>query len=366
LLLAGGLLLPAATDPPAPVEVLATERHLTLRSEALSITPSLQVVYLRFSKGVTVTSEGFQLSADVVELDINPGEVLQDQGLMLPKVPEDIEHIVREPGQTIAEMAYELELPQARFTPSSLRRVGAQGGVRVESAEGVVLTTNELISTDGGRAWAAISRSQLWRDDAEGNHAELSADYLLLDSLAGRALARGNIEGVVAQTGYSAVTFTAQSCEMDLAEQTLHISEGLEARFRNLNLCCGSLYADLEENKLYASDTPHLLDAENGISLDATRIEADISAQTAVAEGDVWINDPVPHANLSAGRIDADLRAKVYTATGSPELRYGDSLYSGQTITISLRGEQTVIEVEGPQHARINIDELTAAGAARE
>jgi hypothetical protein len=116
---------------------------------------------------VTASGAGFRLSADVVEVDVDAGEILKEQGFELPQVPEDVEYIVREPGRTIAEMGSELKLPQAEFTESSLRRVGAAGAVRVENSDGVVLTTTELISTDGGRAWAATGRSRLWRDDGE-------------------------------------------------------------------------------------------------------------------------------------------------------------------------------------------------------
>jgi hypothetical protein len=194
LLVAGGLLLPSATDPPQPAELPPPAHHLTIRSESLTITPNNPLVFLSFSRGVTAASRDFQLSADLVELEVDAGELLQNQSFELPDVPRDTEHIVRDPGKTIAEMGYELELPNAQFKESSLRRVRAAGSVRVESEEGIVLTTEELISTDGGRAWGANGRSQLWRDDAEGNHAEMSADYLLFDSLASRALARGNIE----------------------------------------------------------------------------------------------------------------------------------------------------------------------------
>lgn len=358
--------MPSATDPPQPQEVPPTQRNLTIRSESLTITPNPPLVFLSFSRGVIVTGEGFQLSADEVKLEVDASEVLQDQDFELPDVPKDTEHIVRDPGQTIAEMGDELQLPQAQFTDSSLRGVRAAGDVRVKSEQGVVLTTEELVSTDGGRSWSSTSRSRLSRDDADGNHAEVAADYLLLDVESSRALARGNIEGSVIQMaddgGNSKVTFNAQSCKYNLEEKTLSIREGLEAHMGDLSLCCGSLVADLEENKLYASDTPHLLDAEQGITLDANRIEADITAQTALAEGDVWINDPVRRANLSAGLIQADFKAREYTATGSPELHYGDTFYTGQQIKITLDGDKTVIEVDGPQHAKINVEELADAG----
>jgi len=366
LLLAGGLLLPAATDPPEPLELPETERQLTLESESLSIKPSRENIYLLFSGEVTVTGEDYHMSADVVELDINPDDVLKNKGFSLPKMPEDTEHIVQEPSEAIAEMGYELQLPNAQFSESSLRRVAAAGNVRVESEEGVMLTTEELISTDGGRSWASTSRSRLSRDDADGNHAEVAADYLLLDVESNRALARGNIEGSVVQVaddgGNSEVTFNAQSCEYNLEEKSLSIREGLEAHMGSLSLCCGTLLADLENNLLYASDTPHLLDSENGVSLDAYRLEANITKKTARAEGDVWISYPLRSATLSAGRVDANLEQRIYTATGSPELHYGDTTYTGQQIKITLDGDKTVIEVEGPQYARINVEELSAAG----
>jgi lipopolysaccharide assembly outer membrane protein LptD (OstA) len=364
-LLAGALPLLAADEPPAPDEVPPSERSLTLRSEALSITPGQAVAYLRFSKGVTVSGEGFQLTADVVELDVNAGEVLQ--GLVVPQVPEDVEYIVREPGKTIADMGAELELPQAQFSQSNLRRVGAAGNVRVKNGEGVALTTAELISTDGGRAWAATGRSRLTRDDGAGNHAEMSADYLLLDSKANRALARGNIDGLVQQSGYQPVRFEAQSCEIDLAKQTLHVRDGFQAEFDELRLNCQTLFADLEKQVLYASDSPHLEGtgndgADSVTVLDADRLELHLADRTALAQGHVRVVDRRGGIELTAGKIEADLEAMAYTASIQPELHYQDSSYTGTLITLTRKDKQTVIVVEGPQHAHINVEELTESG----
>lgn len=358
LLLIGALPLLAASEPPAPVGLPAGERSLTVHSEALDITPGQAVVYLRFSKGVTVSSEQFQLTADVVEVDVDSGQILSGQDAKLPKVPADVKYIVREPGKVISEMASELDLPKAQFSQSSLRRVGAAGNVRVENGEGVALTTSDLISTDGGRAWAASGRSSLTRDDGAGNHAEMSADYLLLDTQANRALARGNISGRVEQPDYQAVVFEAESCEMDLDAQALHIRDGFHAEFGDLQLNCQTLFADLKQQVLYASDGPHLEDSATGLVLDADRVELHLAQRTALAQGQVRVEDSGRGIKLTSGRIEADLQSMVYTASNQPVLLYHDSSYTGTQITFTLGEDKTVIEVEGPQHAHINVEEL--------
>jgi hypothetical protein len=46
------------------------------------------------------------------------------------------------------------------------------------------------------------------------------------------------------------------------------------------------------------------------------------------------------------------------TASGNPVARYRDSVYRGERIHARQDGERIVIEVEGPQSARLNLDDL--------
>jgi len=376
LLLAGGLLLPAATDPPEPLELPATERVYTLKSEALTITPDKQeqVTHLLFSKGVTVAGEGISLSADTVELDVKSGEVGEYKRLKLPKMPEDPEHIVREPSQTIAEMGGELQLPEARFSQSSLREINAAGHVRVESEDGIVLTTEGLKSTDGGRAWVSTGRSLLQHVDEQGNLAELSADVVQLNTESRFAEAIGNIEGSIVQRGIAdPVEFKAQKCTLELQEEKpakLAISENLVVWSGVMELHCELLTADLgtgEGNRrrgvLEASGSPLLIYGDSALQLTAETIQVDL---------------PKNQAGPQAGEGDRGTLMAVITARGGvtatiepnqlPALLAEKAPAAGEDKRPAedQKGGKFVIDVEGSQRARLDVDQLTAEGALAE
>ncbi|MBN2082970.1 hypothetical protein JW859_12295 [bacterium] len=362
LLLAACLLALAATPPPETPEIELSTRNLTLTGDRLEITPGEETTYLRFSDGVTVRGESFSLTAETVELDVITSDAWQESEIKLPQMPTDTERISRDPGQAIAEMARELELPRARFSENSVRRVGAAGDVRIESTNGIVLATAELVSTDGGRSWAATGRSTVSHNDpVTGEVSHLSADRLLLDSLTSRALARGNIEAEFQQADLPLVSVKAERCELNLAERTLTVTDGLQASIGEIKLCCGQLSADLSKQMLTAFDSPHIEDSATGMTLDAGLVEFQLETQLASAMDNVWINDPVREFSLSAETITADLRNQVYRAQGEPRATYQSSFYTGQVITVTRDGEKILIEIEGPQHGRINLDELPDA-----
>jgi len=361
LLLATCLVVIAATPPPDTPEVEPNTRNLTMTGDRLEIAPGEDTTYLRFSEGVIVKGKSFSLTAQTVELDVITNDAWQESEIKLPQMPTDTERISRDPGQTIAEMARELELPRARFSENSVRRVGATGDVRIESTNGIVLETAELVSTDGGRSWAATGRSTVSHHDpdtAEISH--LSADRLLLDSLTSRALARGNIEASFQQTDLPMVSVAAERCELNLEERTLKVTDGLQASIGEIKLCCGQLSADLSKQLLTAYDSPHIEDRATGMTMDAGFVEFQLETRLASAMDDVWINDPVREFSLSAETITADLLNQVYCAQGEPQATYKSSFYTGELITVTRDGERIIIEIEGPQHGRINLDELPA------
>jgi hypothetical protein len=390
----GLLLLIAAADPPPAKQPAAEEPRMTIRGSTLRILPDGDFSYLRFSGGVTAEGEWFTLTADVAELDVLNTQLAGLRDIELPPQARDPQRIVRDPGQTIAEMFGEMELQKKRLAGSELQRIGAAGGVSLvmqrPGAATLTLTTDSLISLDGGKTWAVEQRSRLsYRDPAAGVEGALIADYLVYDDDGNHALARGNISGDARWDDSAPVSFEAQRCEMDLTARLLTISEGLLVRSGSLEMCCGVLSADLDARLLQASGAPRLVDRERGLELTAQTIDIELAADDAsedqdgaliTARGGVTASldaaqlsaeDGVARAagpiRLNAAELRADRAARTMTATGEPLLTWGDSSYRGQVITLRWEDEQHfVIEVEGPQHARLRLDELREAGADTE
>jgi len=391
----GLLLLGAAADPPVAEQPATEQPRMTIRGSALRILPGEELSYLRFSGGVTAEGEWFTLTAEVAELDVLNTALAGFRDIELPAEARDPERIVRDPGQTIAEMSREMQLPRMRLAESQLQRIGAAGGVSLvmqrPGAAAITLTTDSLISIDGGKSWAVEQRSRLsYRDPAGGVEGALDADYLVYDDATRRALARGDIRGEALWDDGAPVSFEAQRCEMDLETQRLAISEGLLLRSGSIEMCCGVLSADLDARLLQASGAPRLVDGERGLELTAQTIDVELAAQNAgedqdgalitarggvtatvdaarLAAGDGASADPAAPLRLTAAELRADLAARTLTATGEPLLSYGDSSYRGQLITLRWEDQQHyVIEVEGPQHARLRLDELKEAGADAE
>lgn len=390
-----GTLLCAAAEPATEPE---REPRLTIKGAALRILPGEELSYLRFSGGVTAEGEWFTLQAEIAELDVLNAALAGLKEIELPPLARDPQRIVRDPGQTIAEMSRELKLPRVRLAESHLQRIGAAGQVvlslQTPQSVDLTLSTATLVSVDGGNSWAAEQRSRLtYGDPASGARGLLAADYMLYDDTGKRALARGNISGDAVWDAGQPVHFQAERCELDMAAQTLTISEGLLVRAGSLEMCCGVLSADLNARTLQASGAPRLLDDERGLEVTAQTIEvelkpaegaaADQDSAVVIARGGVTARldtaqlqaadaaappaESAGRLRLTAAELRADLAARTLTATGEPLLTYGDSSYRGQLITLRWEDEQRfVVEVEGPQHARLRLDELREAGADSE
>jgi len=267
--------------------------------------------------------------------------------------------IVQDPGRVIAEMTSEMRLPGAKIQDSSLKRVGAGGGV-VVTVDSIRLETEQLVSTDGGVTWSTESRSTLTAIDPKtGIGSEIAADYLLYDIDSGRMLARGNIISRRIGPGKESLNAESQRFELDLNDGTLLASEGLKLFSGDYQMCCGRISADLESNTVVITDTPHLADNATGRSLDAETIESDLQGTRVTARGNVQFKDPLNSLSIDAGEVAADLESGVITATGKPVVRYRDSVMQGEAITVTIGPDDLVtVEITGPQSARLNLDEL--------
>lgn len=366
VLLASAAMLLAAADPPTGDGQLADEtpfeRTYTIRGNSLTIHPSEEVSYLKFAGGVTVDGDSFALSADVVELDVLSGSVTGGQSLKLPKAPLTVERAVSDPGQTAAAMARELKLPkaQALFTTSAVLRVGAAGSVVIRTPQ-VNVTAGELVSMDGGRSWATNGRSVAEYDNqAAGEYYRLAADYLIYDRESERGVARGAIFARMAFGDDPPIEVEAERCEFDIGTSQFSVSEGLVARQGTLSLRCGAMTAHLDQRTLLAEDTPQLTYAGDGwdVVLEAVSINVDLNAQLASAEGPTQLTELHHGMTLTAESMTVELTDRSLTASGNPVARYRDSIYRGERIIARQDGERIVIEVEGPQSAHFNLDDL--------
>ena len=359
----------AVADMPRVTIPMGGDHRLVITSNRLFIQPGEEqgVYYLRFCEGVRVTGEEFALSADIVELDVTNSESMDFRTMEFPTPAADPDRIVRDPGKVIAEMAQEMKVPRADLGESSVRRVGAGGRV-VVNVQSIRLETEQLVSTDGGYTWSAESRSRLTAIDPEtGTGAKIAADYLLYDMRDGRMLARGNI--ITERIGPGGLPLTAESqrYELDLEQQTLRASEGLKLFSGDYQMCCGRISADVANDRLLVTDSPHLMDHATGRSLDATEIESDLNGTRATARGDVQFRDPVTGLSLAADEVSVDIAAGVIRATGGPVVTYQGSSFTGEEIVITLNDDRSVtIEVTGPQQAHLNLDELEGLSAPAE
>lgn len=354
----------ASEPPPQIVLPPNPSRNYTVVGQALTIRPGTQTTYLRFSSGVSVKGTDFTLNADVVELDIEASEMTSGEALHLPKVENVKERVIQDPGKVTAEMARELKLPDARFSASAIKRVGASGNVRV-SAKGMSLSTSGLVSRDGGRSWATVGRCSIVRTDpVSGDKYELAAENVVYDTQSQRALAKGKVTGRFGMKDREPVEVQAEQCELDLEKGALSVKGPLHVQQGDLALECGSLEANLKQQTIDAGENPHLGQAINGLTLDASKLSVNLKHQTVVATGKITLTDSKRGVSLTAGKLEADLRAKSYIATGNPVVIYGGSTFKGETITVHQDGQKTVVEVKGEQNAHIDIDEVQTRNGA--
>jgi lipopolysaccharide export system protein LptA len=348
-----------AGKPPPQITVPAAQgRNYTLVSQSLLIRPGPQTTYLRFSKGVCVKGRDFTLNADIVELDIAAGEMTGGKAFKLPRIKDAGERVVQDPGQVTSEMAHALKIPDARFSAGSLKRVAAAGNVRVV-AQGMTLGAGGLVSKDGGRSWAAVGRCELQRTDPVSREKyKLAADDVVYDTKTQRALAKGQVRGRFQSRDGQATELVADLCELDLAQGAASASGSLSVIYGALTLTCGALTADLKQQHITARDKPHLADSKYGLALDADGLSVDLSAQTITAQGGIVLHDSKRGVDLTAGKVTAELKTKQFVATGKPLVTYGGSTFSGEKIVVRQEEGKTVVEVEGDQKARIDLDEV--------
>ena len=88
-------------------------------------------------------------------------------------------------------------------------------------------------------------------------------------------------------------------------------------------------------------------------------ITVDLDKQTLVASGGVVLTEPERGLTLTAQEVQVDLAARRAVATGAPELKYKDSFYRGEKITVEIREDKSIlVEVEGEQSAELNLDQM--------
>jgi len=352
------LVLAADEQPPRIEMPPETARTFTLKGSTLTIYPGQETTQLAFSGGVDVTSKELTLTADTVQVTVLSSTAMGGKQLQLPAKPQSPESVVREPARAVAEMAKELQLPNANLTASAVKRVDAVGDVIITSKE-LRLATSQVVSTDGGRSWAATGRSVVTQSGAKaGEQYRLEADTLLFDTQTERAVARGNVAGSFERPGKQAVSVSAQQCELDIPAQKLIASKGLTVRYGAVTLVCGDVSADLKASTLEATSAPRLVDGDNNLALTATQIDANIEGQQVSASGGVTVSETARGVTLTADKVTADLKNNIVVATGKPQLTYHDSTYNGTKITVRDDNGKTVIEVEGPQQAHINLDDM--------
>lgn len=357
----------------------AREPRYKLRGNGLVISPGKESMVLAFNDGVTISGKDFELAAQKVLISIQLTE-LREFADRLPKGLKD-----KEPsgdlGDAAREMARELELPEPAFSASALRRVEASGGI-VAKAQGSVLHTPKLVSTDGGRSWLAEGRSTLSRK-AGGEDYQLSAGALLYDTVKQRAVAHGGVEATVKQKGEPEIKLSADKLEFGLASGELSLSGKLRVAYGDFVVTSGPLSGNvnqqsmsggkasasgpggmrasvgqvglnLKQQRVTASGGVSMTDDKNSLTLNASSVGANLKTQQLEASGGVSLSDKLRGVEVSAGSVSVNLKTSTLIAGGSPTVKFGGSTFSGEKITVSQEKGKTVVEVEGEQHAKID------------
>jgi len=340
-------LLTAQTDPPQILPEPERERSFTIDGANLSIIPAAETIFLKFSGGVTCSSEEMSLSADVLELDVKTGMLTTQTRLKLPEMPESVDRSTTNPGEVVRSMAAQLELPEARFNARAIQRVGAAGGVSVEF-QAFSLNTEELISIDGGNSWSASGRSVIRAlDPNQKSEYELSADFLLFDARDQRALAQGNVSGKSLNNEVPEIELQAGRVMLDATSRVLTADNWLRIRYGNYEISCGS--PDQEKAQKVETELPEMTDATVSFSFDTQQVEA---------RGGVLFEDLSDGTRISAEELSADLSRPWLEIRGDPLLTRGSNSFSGTKFVVWREDGQTIVEIEGPQSATFNLDEL--------
>jgi hypothetical protein len=132
-----------------------------------------------------------------------------------------------------------------------------------------------------------------------------------------------------------------------------------------LALKAGSILVNLNTHAVRAEGGVTVEAASRGIELSAATVSGDLEKRLLNARGGVSIASTEHDVLLCADAVQADITAQRYSASGGPPtIRQGESLLSGEKITLSIldspgQARPTVrVEIEGEQAARIDLDEL--------
>jgi lipopolysaccharide export system protein LptA len=244
-----------------------------------------------------------------------------------------------------------------------------------------------VVSRDGGRSWAAEQRSTISAIQ-DGQSYELKADTLVYDTEKQHAAASGNIVASLSQGGQPPIRLSARRLELDMKSGQLTVSGGLTASYGDISLSSKgdvsadtrgerfsatgglsaqyggaslrgeSLSADLKSQRLTAGGGAHLEYPELGLTLDAGSLSFGIKSQQIEAGGGVTMHDSVRGVTASADSLSADMKAETLTVSGSPTVQYAGSTFTGEKIVIRQQNGKTVVDVEGPQRAKIDVEAL--------
>lgn len=372
------LLALCAAQPPAIPPAPQTERNYTIKAEGLTIRPGPETTWLHFTDGVTISGKQVEVKAAELEVDIETGEMASLETLKLPKVESPHEQISEDPGKVAAEMARQLKLPSPDFSQSALRRLGATGGITL-TGQGMTLSASQVVSADGGRSWNASGACRIQREvTASGKRAaesySVEAEHLLYDTETDRAAAQGNVVAVYKRGKDDSLSVSAQRGELDLGKQQLSVAGSLTATYGDISISCEGLAADLKAGKITTVGAATISDSGLGVSVSASTAAVDLRSRIFTASGSVSAEARQDGVTLSAAKAEGTLPDEAVTGdgapvgtvivlTGEPVVHYKDSSFSGQRITVKQETgkdgkPRTVIEVEGPQKAKLNLDEL--------
>lgn len=389
-------LLMAARSTPPEVEKPETSppRNFTIYGESLTITPSSDLSYLVFTGGVRCVTAEMELTSDVLKLDVKTAEVTGGTKLKLPKPKVGEERVVEDPGAVVRSIAAQTEVPKAEFDKRAIQRVSAEGNVRVKG-ENINLTTGGLVSKDGGNTWSASGRSTISSCDDKGNCYLVSADYIDYTLSDDTAVARGAIDGQYSGGSGEPVQISAESLVLNLKKNNIsastaevtfdtrlmeHLSPtgaagkpvpagqpsgspqpseaaGPEANQQDTKLKLLAAELVIRQQSEQPRKSGQVIEATGGITLSGHL--GDEGQMITLTADRLTANFIGGNADQNTGATGGNSEQTIrLEATGNPHLSQGSSTFDGQQIVIKVTRDKTVIEVDGDQTARLNVDEL--------